>query len=622
VESLPYDRDRTTMRGFAMCARCRVEYEDPRDRRFHAEPIACRDCGPRVELRDTAGRTVASADEALRLAADGIRSGRLVAIKGVGGFQLWCDARNPVAVRALRQRKGRDEKPFALMVADLAAAAELCEASSLEERLLTSPEAPIVLLRRRTGVEVAPEAAPGNPLLGLMLPSTPLHHLLLADLFLPVVATSGNRSEEPICTDEQDALTRLAGIADLFLVHDRPIARPIDDSVVRVALGRELILRRARGYAPRPVAMGESLPPVLATGAHQKNAVALGVGNGVTLSQHLGDLETAAAQDGLRSATEDLMRLHELRPVAIACDLHPDYASTRHARSLGLPVVAVQHHYAHVLACLADHGLSGPALGVAWDGTGYGSDGTVWGGEFLHVTDTGFERVAHLRTFLLPGGDRAAREPRRAALGVLHAIFGDAATDHLPPGSFTDAELGTLRSALDRKVNTPVTSSAGRLFDAVASLIGLRQAGTFEGQAAMELEWAAETFATDETYPFAFQGTVIDWEPTVRAVLTDASRSVPTGEIAAKFHNTLTEAIVAVAHRVGERTVALTGGCFQNIHLLERTVVRLRAEGFEPVWHRQVPPNDGGIALGQVVAAARALRKESSPCASPSPARC
>jgi hydrogenase maturation protein HypF len=622
VESLPYDRARTTLHRFTMCARCQAEYEDPGDRRFHAEPIACPDCGPHLELWDVAGRVVVAGGDALRLAADEIRRGRMVAVKGIGGFQLLCDARDAAAVAELRQRKGREEKPFAVMAPDLAAAADRCEVSVAEKRLLISPESPIVLLRRRGDGGVAAAVAPGNPALGVMLPYTPLHHLLLADLRFPVVATSGNRSDEPICTDEREAQTRLAGIADVFLVHNRPIARPVDDSVVRVVLGRELVLRRARGYAPLPVAVREPLSPVLATGAHLKSTVALSAGNGVCLSQHLGDPETTAALEAFRRAAADLPRLHGVRPAAVACDLHPDYPSTRHARAMGLPVVAVQHHFAHVLACLADNGLSGPALGVAWDGTGHGSDGTAWGGEFLRVTDGGFERVAHLRTFRLPGGDRAAREPRRAALGVLHALFGaDALTDHLPHGAFADGELRVLRSALDRGVNAPVTSSAGRLFDAVVSLVGLRQVGTFEGQAAMELEWAAEGVETDEAYPFTLDGPVIEWGPAVRAVVADVARSAPVGGIAVRFHNMLIETVVAVARRVGERYVALTGGCFQNVYLLTRAVARLRAEGFEPLWHRHVPPNDGGIALGQVVAAARVLREESRGCVWPCPER-
>lgn len=623
VEAVPYDRARTTMRRFPLCPRCHAEYETPADRRFHAEPIACPDCGPRLELWRPDGAVLAAGDDALRLAADAVRAGRIVAVKGLGGFQLVCDARDAGAVAVLRRRKGREEKPFAVMVPDLQAAEACAEVSPAEARLLTSPEAPIVLLRARRAPGLAAGVAPGNPLLGVMLPYTPLHHLLLADLGFPVVATSGNRTDEPICTDEREALARLAAIADMFLVHDRPIARPVDDSVVRVVLGRELVLRRARGYAPLAVPVGELLPPLLAVGAHLKNTVAVSTPAGVGLSQHVGDLGTAEAHAAFRAAAADLPALHGVEPVAVACDLHPDYASTRYAQATGLRVVPVQHHHAHVLACLADNGAAGPCLGVAWDGTGLGPDGTAWGGEFLRVAGAGFERVAHLRPFPLPGGDRAAREPRRAALGVLYELFGADALDmtDLPPlRAFTDAERAVLRTALARGVNVPVTSAAGRLFDAVAALVGLRQAATFEGQAAAELEWAADD--ADGEYPFDLAVRVLDWGPTVRAVIADVRRGEAVGRIASRVHNTLAAMIVAVSSRVGEPLVALTGGCFQNARLLTLAVGRLRAAGFELLWHRRVPPNDGGVALGQVIAAARVLREESAGCASPSPERC
>ncbi len=620
VEGVPYDRARTTMRRFPLCPRCRAEYETPADRRFHAEPTACPDCGPRLELWRPDGTVLAAGDDALRLAAEAVRAVRVVAVKGLGGFQLVCDARGAAAVTALRRRKGREEKPFAVMAPDLAAAETYCDVTIEEARLLVSPEAPIVLLRARRATGLAPGVAPGNPLLGVMLPYTPLHHLLLADLGFPVVATSGNRTDEPICTDEREALARLAGLADVFLVHDRPVARPVDDSVVRVVLGRELVLRRARGYAPLAVPVGEPLPPLLAVGAHLKNAVAVSTPVGVGLSQHVGDLGTAEARPAFHAAAADLPALHGVRPAAVACDLHPDYASTRHARATGLRVVPVQHHHAHVLACLADNGVTGPCLGAAWDGTGLGTDGTAWGGEFLRVADAGFERVAHLRPFPLPGGDRAAREPRRTALGVLYELFGTDALDmtDLPPvRAFTDAERALLRTALIRGVNTPVTSAAGRLFDAIAALVGLRQAATFEGQAAAELECVADE--TDGEHPFDYAGRVLDWGPMVRAVIDDVRRGEPVGRIAARVHNTLAAMIVAVAGRVGQPRVALTGGCFQNGRLLALAVVRLRTAGFEPLWHRRVPPNDGGIALGQIVAAARVLREEAAGCASPFP---
>ncbi len=474
-----------------------------------------------------------------------------------------------------------------------------------------------------------------------MLPYTPLHHLLMAELGFPVVATSGNRSDEPICTEEHEVLERLAGVADLFLVHDRPIARHVDDSVARMLLGEVQLIRRARGYAPLPVEITVSPSPftvreaggevsdreemrgtVLALGAHLKNAVAVSNGKHVFTSQHIGDLDTPQADDAFHRVSADLQRLYDLHPVVVACDLHPDYHSTQAAESMGLPVVRVQHHYAHVLACLAENGLSGPALGVSWDGTGYGADGTIWGGEFLRVDGGGFTRAAHLRTFRLPGGDQAVKEPRRAALGVLYEIFGEAGfTPSLLSGEVPEVgenELPILLAMLSKGLNAPITSSAGRLFDAAAALIGLRQRVAFEGQAAMELEFALDGVDTDAAYEFAFlplamrergvggEGNaplILDWEPAIRVVLDDVRRGVPVGKIAAAFHNTLVEMIVAVARRVGEPVVALTGGCFQNRYLTERTVRRLQAEGFRPIWHRRVPPNDGGIALGQAVAA-------------------
>jgi len=618
IQALPYDRPNTTMARFAMCEACTTEYENPQDRRFHAQPNACPTCGPHLELWDGAGVTLATHHQALDDAVEAIRAGWIVAIKGLGGFHLMVDARNDEAVRRLRARKHREEKPLAIMAPYIEWVKVLCEVSPLEERLLLSPESPIVLLRWRpngggdTG-SVAPSVAPGNPDLGIMLPYTPLHHILLRELAIPIVATSGNLSDEPICTDERDAVSRLAGIADVLLVHNRPIARHVDDSVVRVILGRELVLRRARGYAPLPVHVDRPLPPLLAVGAHLKNTVAVSSHTEVFLSQHIGDLETAQAFDAFRRVCDDVTRLYDLKPKAVACDSHPDYLSTRHATSTGLPVVRVQHHYAHVLACMAENGLNAPVLGVSWDGTGYGLDQTVWGGEFLRITDTGFERVAHLRPFPLPGGDRAIKEPRRTAVGLLYEIERDAfmsREDVAPVRSFETRERRLLAQALAHRLNTPPTSSTGRLFDGVAALLGLRLTTQFEGQAAMELEWAIQGIVTDESYPFRLEpknGTmVLDWEPLIRSLMADLTAGSPVALLAARFHNTLAEMIVAVAERVGEPRVALSGGCFQNRYLTERVVQRLTEAGYSPNWHQRVPPNDGGIALGQIMAAARA----------------
>ena len=610
IESLPYDRGNTTMKKFAMCRECEREYHDPLDRRFHAQPNACPHCGPQLELWDERGTVLSRRDEALQEAAQLIREGKIVALKGLGGFQLLCNARSEPAVLRLRARKRREEKPLAIMVPSISLARAECEISSLEERLLVSPESPIVLLRRIANGRVSrvvPAVAPGNPWLGIMLPCTPLHHLLLAELGFPIVATSGNLSDEPICIDEAEALERLRGIADFFVVHDRPIARHMDDSIARVVCGREQVLRRARGYAPMPVHFQRPLPPILAVGAHVKTSVALSAGNDVFISQHIGDLGTAAAHAAFRKTAADLPRLYDAKPGVVACDMHPDYLSTQFAARHGARPHPVQHHHAHVLACMAENELDPPALGVAWDGAGFGPDHTVWGGEFLVVKGAGFERAGHLRKFRLPGGEAAMKQPCRSALGVLFEIFGD----ELPecPGDFSKREALLLKQLLSKKINAPLTSSAGRLFDAVASLAGLRQHSSFEGQAAMELEFAADPAVTD-AYPFEIGNStprVIDWQPMIRELMEDVRREAGLRSISAKFHNTLAEIIVAMARLAGEETIVLTGGCFQNHFLTERAVERLSAAGFRPHWHQRIPPNDGGIALGQVVGAAWAI---------------
>ncbi len=655
VRALPYDRPNTTMAGFRLCPRCRAEYEDPSDRRFHAQPTACPECGPRLALWDARGRPVTESggggepitgDRALGAAAAALGRGEIVALKGLGGFQLLCDARDEGAVELLRLRKRRFAKPFALMVSGLAAAAAVVRLDEAAAALLASPAGPIVLLPRlplpveaEAGVRVAPAVAPGNPDLGVMLPTTPLHHLLLRDLGFPVVATSGNLSDEPIAVDEHEAVVRLAGIADLFLVHDRPIERHADDSVVRFVLGAPRMLRRARGYAPMPLLLPAPAPTVLALGAHLKNAVALSVDRAVYVSQHLGDMETAETLAAFERVIEDFLRLYDAEPVAIAHDLHPDYASTRHARRLaqrwdaeraarGEPPVAlvgVQHHHAHLASCLAENGDPVPAepvLGVTFDGTGYGTDGTIWGGEILLGDAAAFRRLGHLRPFRLPGGEAAVREPRRTALALLWEVLGDAAfgrEDLAPVADLQPAERRLLGQMLAAEVNCPVTTSAGRLFDGVAALAGLRQRVSFEGQAAIELEHAAAAVEGDPgAYPIELaggfaEGFELDWRPLVREVLADLARGVPAGRIAKRFHHGLAAAVEAVARGVGALRVALSGGCFQNRLLTEATAVRLERAGFEVLLHRDVPPNDGGVSLGQVVVAAARLAAVSEP---------
>jgi hydrogenase maturation protein HypF len=653
IEALPYDRANTTMEGFKMCAACRREYENPRDRRFHAQPNACPACGPHLEYWDAGAppdpnwpvpdphrakrKKARSAQRELLTAADAIRAGKIVAVKGIGGFHLMVDARNDAAVRTLRERKQREEKPFALLFPSLDSVRAACAVSPLEAALLTSPEAPIVLLDRLAapanqaakadGPFIARAVAPGNPNLGVMLPSNPVHHLLLAELGFPVVATSGNLSDEPICIDEREALERLRDIADGFLVHDRPIARHVDDSIVRVVLGREMILRRARGYAPLPIEIpspnhrSRRQNSILAVGGHLKNSIALSIGSQVFISQHIGDLETAEAERAFRNVIDDFQRLYSVQPDLVAADRHPDYVSTRFAnrwsqrnrRGSGAEtVVSVQHHVAHALSCIAENEIQLPALAVAWDGTGFGLDGTIWGGEFFAVTGQSVERVASLRPFPLPGSHAAVREPRRAALGMLFEMMGEAVFEQrdLPPmAAFTVSEISLLRTMLQREVNSPRTSSIGRWFDAVASLAGLKQQMAFEGQAAMELEHASAGIGTDDLYSLPLVERdgpcLLDWAPAMEEMIREFRQEVPAGLMAAKFHNTLAEAVVTVARRFSHARVALSGGCFQNRRLLERTVRRLEAENFHPYWHQRVPTNDGGIALGQIAAAIR-----------------
>jgi len=606
IAALPYDRRNTTMGRFTMCPDCEREYQDPGDRRFHAQPNACPACGPQLALWNRDGVEMFSRDAALMAAVAALREGKIVAVKGLGGFHLMVDSRNQGAVQELRLRKRREEKPFALMAPSFADVLRFCSATEVEARLLRSPECPIVLLSRLPNAgDIAPSVAPGNPNLGVMLPGTPLHHLLMRELGFPVVATSGNLSEEPICTDERDALDRLGDIADLFLVHDRPILRHVDDSIVREVARRELVLRRARGFAPLPIAVETELAPVLAVGSHQKDTIAAAIGSQVFVSQHIGDLESEASLRAFRAVIDAFATLYEFTPTGVACDLHPGYQSTQHASGLGLPIVRVQHHHAHVLSCMAENHLQPPVLGIAWDGSGMGDDGTVWGGEFLRVTDKGYERVAHLRPFLLPGGAKAVREPRRVALALLYEIFDDDAITQDVPAvrAFSPSELATLRTMLRRRLNAPPTTSVGRLFDAFASLAGLRQLASFEGQAAMDLEFALAGVSVDDSLPYtiAEEGgrMVLDWRPAVRAVVSEPARA----DVSARFHNMLVDMAVDVAGRVGETNVVLSGGCFQNRYLTERMVARLLGAGHRPYWHQRVPPNDGGLSLGQIMAA-------------------
>ncbi len=587
VVDIPYDRPNTTMREFVLCPACREEYENPANRRFHAQPNACPVCGPKL-------------DGTMEATAEALRAGQIVALKGIGGFQLLVDARQAEAVARLRERKHREEKPFALMMPSLEIAREYCEISAAEEQLLESYAAPIVLLQPKSGTNIAWNVAHCSPYLGVMLPYSPLHHLLMQHCRFPLIATSGNRSDEPIAIANDEAAARLKDIADHFLMHNRPIVRACDDSVVRLTRGRAGILRRARGYAPLGIRVRDALPPVLAVGGHLKNTVAIGVGQDVFLSQHIGDLETIEARGAFEKAIDDLCRLYSFRPELVVCDLHPDYASTHWAEKSGLPVLRVQHHQAHVASCAAENNVQGAYLGVSWDGTGYGLDGAIWGGEFFRVEGSKFERVAHLRSFGLPGGDAAVREGWRSAASLMFQVFGpDAADPYVVEQSTGKPRLAgsQVRYMLERGINVVPTTSVGRLFDAVACISGVARQNRFEGQAAMLLENEIGRLRSEEAYPLAGG----DWGPLISAVVADKQAGVAVPVIAARFHNALVGWIVDVATQAGLSQIVLSGGVFQNRYLTERAAGVLESRGFTVFTHQRVPPNDGGIALGQAV---------------------
>jgi hydrogenase maturation protein HypF len=613
------------MKAFFMCPSCEAEYKNPEDRRFHAQPNACPQCGPKIELLDNRGTILAQNYHAISTTAAVIRQGKIVAVKGLGGFHLIVDARNEKAVKLLRQRKHRPDKPFALMYSNLELIKEDCFVSQLEEKLLRSPEAPIVILDRREKNFNECAIAPKNPYLGIMLPYTPLHHLLMAELKFAIVATSGNLANEPICVDEREAIKRLDGIADLFLVHDRPIARPVDDSIVRIVMGQETIIRRARGYAPLPIPILKDNTPhprILAVGAHLKNTITITIEQQIFLSQHIGDLETSQAVDAFNKTIVSFQQLYDFEPEIIACDRHPDYFSSQYAQNSNKKVIPVQHHYAHVLACMAENQILGETvLGIAWDGTGYGLDGTIWGGEFLLIPavetlnstseQQPFQRVAHLRPFPLPGGDRAAKEPKRSALGLLYEVFGDRlfTEKQFQPWlrAVSDKELAIFSKTLSQKINTPLTSSMGKLFDGIAAITNLFQIASFEGQAAMQLEFMLDRDTDSTFYPYTLNSkpyTIeFDWRSMLINILDDLNKEIPVKIISAKFHNSLIHAIIKIAQQIKVEKIVLTGGCFQNKYLIEKTIEKLQQAGFKPYWHHRVPTNDGGIALGQAIAA-------------------
>lgn len=616
IQGSPYDRQRTTMAAFAMCAACRREYEDPLDRRFHAQPIACPDCGPQLRLLTSRGEWIACRDPLQEFAA-ALRAGQLGALKGLGGYHLVCDASSPAAVESLRRKKLRDEKPFAIMVADLEQGQVLCDINREESSLLTSVQRPIVLLRRRQESDaIAPGVAPGNPRLGVMLPYSPLHHLLLRAVGgRPLVMTSGNVSDEPMAYADEDAICRLGPMVDVILTHNREIHVRCEDSVTRVACGSPMPVRRSRGLAPSPIVLPQKLPlPTLAVGGQLKSTFALGRASTAFVSHHLGDLDQVSAYEAFTRDIQLYEQLFDIQPQLIVHDLHPDYVSTRYAEERAgqerLRTLPVQHHHAHIASCIAEHELQGPVIGVAFDGTGFGSDGAIWGGEFLLADLSGFERSAHLRYVRLPGGDAAIREPWRSAVAQLHDAGCDLSVlcDKVP-----QAALNVVTQMIRRGVNAPQTSSMGRLFDAVAALLGIRLKVSFEGQAAMELEWLAEQSGDTECYPLEVeeherQPMIIETRPIIRSIVEDVRANVPRAVIARRFHATIAELIGRVAETIRNRTgvnrMALSGGVFMNAVLMEDSLRRLTNAGFEAFRQTAVPPNDGGLCLGQLAIAA------------------
>jgi len=622
IEDIPYDRPRTTMRVFTMCSACVQEYNDPANRRFHAQPNACPVCGPILKLVNTQGEEIPG--DPLRQTASLLQNDSIVAIKGLGGFLLACDATSETAVSHLRMRKQRPSRPFAVMFRSLDETKSVCVVSPAEECLLISPAAPIILLKIQNDI-LAPGVAPGLKYLGVMLPYTPLHHLLMQEVGRPLIMTSGNLSEEPIACDNAEAMSRLGNITDYILLHNRDIAVRYDDSVA-VCLNQEpVIIRRARGYAPNPIHLGFKAPCVLGCGAELKNTFCLTRGEHAFLSQHIGDLENSATLSNYEELIEIYKGVFRNKPDIIACDLHPDYLSTQYARataaSSALRLMPIQHHHAHIASLLAEHRCDQPILGVVFDGAGYGADGAIWGGEFLQADLNGFQRLAHLEYMPLPGGDAATRSPRRVAVAYLYHLLGEAglaAAANLIGVDQTELEI--IKMQMDRRLNTPYTSSAGRLFDAVAALLGIRGVIDYEAQAAIELEMAATDCETDSGPPYPFgvsedaAGNIISLAPLFHAIMKDIDTGCNSGVIARRFHHGAASMISDVCRQLKKMTdittVGLSGGCFQNRLLTEMTVAALRKDGFTVLLHQQVPPGDGGIALGQAAVAAWTFRKE------------
>lgn len=626
IDNLPYDRIGTTMKNFTMCLECKKEYNHPLNRRFHAQPNACKKCGPHIELWDKNGNYLTKFEQVIKETVNLIKQGKIIAVKGLGGFHLVVDASNNSAVKKLRLAKNRPYKPFALMYPNLEQIKRDCFVSQLEEKTLLSSPSPIVLLRKKKVNSlnlICEEIAPNNPYLGVMLPYTPLHHLLINELNSPIVATSGNRQSEPICIDEKGAIQTLNNIADYFLVHNRPILIPIDDSIVRIIDDEIMVLRLARGYAPLAINLTdnklENSLKILALGGHLKSTVAMKINQQIFLSQHLGDLDNHENMQNYRQTINHFKTIYNFQPDIIACDFHPDYYSSQYAQELStennksIPIVAVQHHIAHIFSTFMEKEIKFPLLGIAWDGTGYGLDHTIWGGEFFYITDDKIQRIASFLPFHLLGGNQAIINPKRIALSLLIQVFNDLENifkkfDFI--SSFSAQELKILTKMYEQKINSPLTSSVGRLFDGISALLGIVEKVTYEGEGAMKLEFVIDDLSIIETYPFDWQYnenccSYIDWKPIIKNIIEDYLHGESVSLISAKFHQTLVKIIDTVAKSVLIKNVVLAGGCWQNKYLLENTLQKLKGANLRIYYPQKFPTNDGGLALGQIIFASR-----------------
>jgi hydrogenase maturation protein HypF len=617
IEDIPYDRPRTTMRHFKMCPECQQEYDNPLNRRFHAQPNACPNCGPTLELLDANGHSI-TVDDAINTASQLLREGKIIAIKGLGGFLITCDATSELVVNLLRQRKNRLFKPFAVMFSSIEEVKKHCSLTIEEEKLLTSPFSPIGLVEWKNTSTISPAVAPNLIYLGVMLPYTPLHHLLLRETGIPLVMTSGNISEEPIAKDNDEALRRLSGISDYFLVHNRDIYACYDDSVTIVERGTPQLIRRARGYAPYPIHLKFRSQQIIGCGAELKNTFCLARDEYAFLSQHIGDMENLETMDHFENTIALYKKLFRIEPEVIAHDMHPDYLATRYAHEIadtsGKRLVSVQHHHAHIVSCMVDNRLENPVIGVAFDGTGYGSDGNIWGGEFMVADYRGFRRVGQLENLPLPGGAMAIKKPYRTTIGYLLSLFGeDILNQKLPFFKWVDSnEVGIIKKQIENGINSPLTSSCGRLFDAISALIGVRSEVEYEAQAAIELEMLAYDEKNETAlYPFSIVEqnglSVIKLQELFSALISDLQNGTAQARIAIRFHNTIARMILMLCQVISKKSnitdVVLSGGVFQNRLVLRKAITLLESDGFKVYTHRQVPCNDGGISLGQVVIA-------------------